>query len=194
MTRNCSGSATVTVAEACVADTGVFLRWFVDQDDFEHARELQRKLAEGSAAIETPDFARVEVAGVLRKKGLLAGRLTVEEFTAAVRVIDDMGVTVHVTTADRLERAAGLAARKTIGMYDALFVQLAQELKLPLLTSDAKLGRAVDGTIQVELLHGIGNLPLSGSRPKIHEREPVRSNGPPSRHAPYRRLCPQDER
>jgi hypothetical protein len=52
-----------------VADTGVFLRWFVDQDGFEHARELQRKLAEGSAAIETPDFARVEVAGVLRKKG-----------------------------------------------------------------------------------------------------------------------------
>lgn len=116
MTRNCSGSATVTVAEACVADTGVFLRWFVDQDGFEHARELQRKLAEGAVAIETPDFARVGVAGVLRKKGLLAGRLTVEEFTAAVRVIDDMGVTVHVTTADRLERAAGLAARKTIGM------------------------------------------------------------------------------
>jgi hypothetical protein len=85
----------------------------------------------------------------------------VDEFTAAVRVIDDIGVTVHVTTADRLERAAVLAARMTIGMYDALFVQLARELKLPLLTSDAKLGRAVDGTIRVELLHGIGNLHLS---------------------------------
>src|ERR1700761_5383573 len=81
-----------------------------------------------------------------------------------------MGVTVHVTTADRLERAAGLAARKTIGMYDALFVQLAQELKLPLLTSDAKLGRSVGGTIQVEVLRGIGNLPLSGSQPKTREK------------------------
>ena len=120
--RNFSGSATVTVAEACVADTGVFPRWFVDQDGFEHARELRQKL---------------EVAGVLRKKGFLAGRLTADEFTAAVRVIDDMGVTVHVTTADRLERAAGPPARKNHRMYDALFVQLAQELKLPLLTSDA---------------------------------------------------------
>jgi predicted nucleic acid-binding protein len=101
---------------------------------------------------ETVDFARVEVAGVLRKKGFLAGRLTLEEFTAAVRVIDDIGVTVHPTTADRLERAAELAARKMLGMYDALFVQLARELDLPLLTSDAKLGRAVDGTVQVELL------------------------------------------
>jgi predicted nucleic acid-binding protein len=44
-----------------------------------------------------------------------------------------------------------------LGMYDALFVQLAQELKLPLLTSDAKLGRAVAGTIQVEVLQGIGS-------------------------------------
>jgi len=44
-------------------------------------------------------------------------------------------------------------------MYDALFVQLARELKPPLLTSDAKLSRAVDGTIQVELPHGIGNQP-----------------------------------
>jgi predicted nucleic acid-binding protein len=39
-----------------------------------------------------------------------------------------------------------------LGMYDALFVQLAQELELPLLTSDAKLARAAEGMIQVELL------------------------------------------
>jgi hypothetical protein len=56
----------VTVADAYVVDTGVFLRWFVDQEGFEHARELQRRLVAGSAAMETADFARVEVAGVLR--------------------------------------------------------------------------------------------------------------------------------
>jgi hypothetical protein len=32
------------VADAYVVDTGVFLRWFLDQDGFEHARELQQKL------------------------------------------------------------------------------------------------------------------------------------------------------
>lgn len=95
-----------------------------------------------------------EVAGVFRKKGLLAGRLTAEEFAASVRVIDDIGVTVHETSADRLERAAFLAAGKMPGMYDALFVCLAQEL--PLLTSEAKLGRAAGDTIRVEVLQGIG--------------------------------------
>jgi predicted nucleic acid-binding protein len=90
--RNWRGCATVPVADAYVVDTGVFLRWFIDQDGFEHARGLQQRLIDGSATAETVDFDRVEVAGVLRKKGFLAGRLTLEEFTAAVRVIDDIGV------------------------------------------------------------------------------------------------------
>ena len=55
-------------------------------------------------------------------------------------------------TADRLERAAELAARRRLGLYDALFVQLARELELPLLISDVKLARAAEGTIRVELL------------------------------------------
>lgn len=160
--RSCSGSVTVTVADAYVVDTGVFLRWFLDQDGFEDARELRGRLVGRAATAETVDFARIEVAGVLRKRALLTGRFTVEEFRTAVRLIDDIGVGVHATTADRLERAAELAARKMLGMYDALFVQLAQELKLPLLTSDAKLGRAVAGTIQVEVLQGIRNQALPG--------------------------------
>lgn len=140
------------MADAYVVDTGVFLRWFIDQDGFERARDLQQMLIAGAAAASTVDFARVEVAGVLRKKGLLTGRLAPEEFIAAVRVIDDAGVAVYPTTADRLERAAELAARKTLGMYDALFVQLAQELGLPLLTCDAKLSRAIGGAVRVEVL------------------------------------------
>jgi predicted nucleic acid-binding protein len=153
--RSFGGCATVVMADTYVVDTGVFLRWFVDQDGFEHARKLQQKLVAGSAALETVDFARVEVAGVLRKKGLLAGRLTADEFTAAVRVIDDIGVTVHETTADRLERAAALAARKNLGMYDALFVQLAGERDLPLLTTDLRLSRAAEGAVRIEVLQGI---------------------------------------
>lgn len=153
--RSSSDYVTRIVADAYVVDTGVFLRWFIDQDGFEQARDLQQKLVDGAAVVETVDFARVEVAGVLRKKGLLAGRLTVQEFTAAVRVIDDIGVVVHETTADRLERAAGLAAQKNLGMYDALFVQLAAELDLPLLTTDVRLQRAAEGSAPIEILVGI---------------------------------------
>lgn len=59
------------MADAYVVDTGMFLRWFMDQDSFERARELQQRLVDGAVSAETVDFARVEVAGVF-----LAGRLT----------------------------------------------------------------------------------------------------------------------
>ena len=64
---------TAVVADAYVVDTGVFIRWFIDQQGYEHAREFQRQLVDASATATTVDFARVEVAGVLRSKGLLAG-------------------------------------------------------------------------------------------------------------------------
>ena len=57
-----------------------------------------------------------------------------EEFTAAVRVIDDLGVVVHETT--------------------ALFVQFAAELDMPLLTTDARLKRAATGSAPIELIQG----------------------------------------
>lgn len=92
------------------------MRWFVDRDGFEHARELQRKLLDGAAAVETVDFE---------------------------------------TTADRLERAAHLSAQKNLGMYDALFIQLAAELDMPLLTTDVRLRHAASGSAPIELLQRI---------------------------------------
>jgi predicted nucleic acid-binding protein len=89
----------------------VFLRWFVDQPGYEHARQIRDDFLHGRVKLETADFARIEVAGVLRKKGLLAGRLSADEFIAAVRIIDELGVRVYPVDADRLERAAALAVR-----------------------------------------------------------------------------------
>lgn len=71
----------------------MFVRWFAGRDGFEHARERQRELADGSVTGATVGFAPVEVAGVLRNKGLLAGRLTPAEFAGAARVIGDTGDT-----------------------------------------------------------------------------------------------------
>ncbi|SEG73869.1 hypothetical protein SAMN04489712_110164 [Thermomonospora echinospora] len=50
------------MADAYLVDTGVFLRWFVDQEGFEHAREIQQAFLDGTVLLETVDFARVEVA------------------------------------------------------------------------------------------------------------------------------------
>jgi hypothetical protein len=46
-----------------VVDTGVFLRWFVDQDGFEHARELQQKLVPEPSTFALFSGARLAVWG-----------------------------------------------------------------------------------------------------------------------------------
>jgi hypothetical protein len=71
--RSLAGYGTNRVADAYMVDTGVFLRWFVDQAGFDHAREVQQAFSHGTVALETVDFARVEVAGVLRKKAYWRG-------------------------------------------------------------------------------------------------------------------------
>lgn len=141
--------------QAYVVDTGVFVRWYVDQDGFEHAREVRDGFLEGAVQLSTTDLARVELAEVLRKKGLLLGRLDPGEYLSAVRDIDDLGVTVRPTEADVLVRAAALAARLRLRVFDALFVDLALSSGTTLLTTDLRLMRAVSGVVSTELLRGV---------------------------------------
>lgn len=137
-----------------VVDTGVFVRWFVEQPGWEHAREVRDSFLDGTTSLVTLDFVRVETANTLRKVGLLAGTLDGESYAVAARAIDDLGVVVHPTDVDRLERAARLATDRMLSVYDAVLVVLALELGLPLLTTDARLCRAVEGLLSTTLLRG----------------------------------------
>lgn len=143
------------MTDAYVVDSGVFIRWFVPQVGYEHALEAQAHLLDGTIRMETVDLARLEVADVLRRKGLLRGLMSRSDYVAAVRAMDDLGVSVHPSDADSVVRAADLAASRSIRFYDAVFVDRALQQRLPLLSSDAKLCRAVDGLLSTELLRGV---------------------------------------
>jgi predicted nucleic acid-binding protein len=116
------------------------------------AREQERLLG---TALETVDHVRAEVGNVLRVRALLTGDLTANAYVAAVRAVDDLGVVVHETDTDALERAARLAAARMLRFYDALVVDRVLQRDLTLLTSDARLTRAVSGLLSTELLDGI---------------------------------------
>lgn len=135
-------------------DTGVVVRWFVEQPGWEHAREVLDDYLDGITGLQTVDLVRIEAAAVLRKVGLLKGLLDEAAFVSAARAVDDLGVTVHLTDVDMLERAARLATDRMVAVYDAVVVVRALDLGLPLLTTDARLCRAVDGLLSTTLLRG----------------------------------------
>lgn len=138
-----------------VVDTSVFLRWWVEQVGWQHAQRVRDEFVAGDLALITPEFTRIEHAEVLRKKGLLDGVLTEDEYLAAVQSLDVMGVELVNLTQDDLLRAASLAARRSLRMFDALGAALALDRGLPLLTGDARSARALAGVIDVEVLEGV---------------------------------------
>lgn len=143
------------MADCFVVDTSVFLRWHVRQIGYEHAREVRQDFLSGAVELETVDSMRFELGHVLRNKGLLKGRLTAVQYQAAVRSIDDLGVRIHTTDADALERAGVLATRYTLRFFDAVFVDRALQRGMPLLTSDRHLVNAIGTVAPIEILRGI---------------------------------------
>ncbi|MBA2528614.1 MAG: type II toxin-antitoxin system VapC family toxin [Euzebyales bacterium] len=143
------------MVDGYLVDSGVFVRWFIKQAGWQHARTVRDAYLAGGVVLQTVDVVRFEVANVLRKVGLLPGLLDQEQYVQAARAVDDLGVVVQVTDARALERAAALSARCMVNFYDALVVDQALEQGLPLLTSDAKLCRAIGDLLSTELLRGV---------------------------------------
>lgn len=132
----------------------MFLRWFVPQAGHEHAKEALDAVVDGTCRLATPDSVRIEFAHVLRIKGLLQGIFTRDEYVTAVHTLDDLGVEVVSTGVDAVERAAALAADRSLRFFVAVIVELALRMGLPVLSTDGKLQRAMGGDVEVELLRG----------------------------------------
>lgn len=142
------------MAEAYLVDTSVFVRWYLEQDGYQHALRIRTAFRDGQLALETIDSVRFELGNVLRKKGLLLGTINRDEYLIATRSLDDLEALIHRTDADALERAAALAADRNLRFFDALVADRALERDLTLLTTDKKLCNAIAGLIHTELLEG----------------------------------------
>lgn len=136
-------------------DTSVFVRCWVEQLGSQHAQRVRDDFLADRLVLVTPDFTRIELAEVLRKRGLVDGLLTESEYLIAAGALDSLGVEVVPLGPDDLLRAASLSARHALRMFDALGASLALDRGVPLLTGDAKCARALAGVVDIEVLEGI---------------------------------------
>lgn len=143
------------MADTFLTDTGVFVRWYIEQDGFEDAQRYLSGHLDGTVELQTVDFVRFELADVLRKKAVLPKKMQLDEYVAAVRSLDDLDVTIHISSGDVLGSAAELAGSRIIRFFDALLVAWSIELGATILTSDKKLCNAAAGLARTELLVGV---------------------------------------
>lgn len=123
-----------------VIDTSVAIKWLVEEELHEEARHL---LA-GDDLFFAPDFLAIEMANVAWKK---ARRKEIDAIQAREIAISHRdGEPTLMPSTPLIERAIQIALTLDHPVYDCLYLACAEAVDGDLITADARLYRAVEGT------------------------------------------------
>ncbi|MCA9875264.1 MAG: type II toxin-antitoxin system VapC family toxin [Anaerolineales bacterium] len=141
-----------SVVGDCVVDASVGIKLFLVEEGSDAADRLFAELsADPPARFYVPDLFFVECGNILWK---YVRHFGYDAASARQDVADLQALRLQtVSTADLLTPAFELALQYGLTAYDASYAALAQQLSLPLITSDAPLVRTLaDSSIDVRLL------------------------------------------
>jgi predicted nucleic acid-binding protein len=99
-------------------------------------------------SLQAPDLIDAELLSVLRRL-VLAGKLQNGDALQALTIAHQLGLRRH---ASRTLWLRAWELRLNLSAYDALYVALAEQLQVPVLTADARLARAPGLRCGVELI------------------------------------------
>ena len=132
------------VDRGCILDSSAALALTLEEPSAAAAARLVASLSLGPARLVAPPLFDVECASGF-VKAVRRGRLEAE--TGAAALIRTLQLPVERLPSPASAFAAlGLALKYGISAYDAVYVALAAEERLPLVTADARLVRALAGS------------------------------------------------
>ena len=120
-----------------VVDTSVALKWVVREDGSEAAAELI------GLALAAPDLIAAESANALWSK---ARRRDITDAQAVEALPQLLAPIILVPAAEHSARALELGLELAHPVYDCVFLAVAEELSVPLITADRRLWRTCAGT------------------------------------------------
>lgn len=132
----------------CVLDASVGIKLFVEEEFSDKVQRLFSKLAEDPhTEIHVPDLFYIECANILLKYTRRYKR-PLEDSLADIKDLNKLTLK-STSTAELIEEALVLASEKNLTAYDASYAVLARRLRLPLITADAPLAKAIDWAIWI---------------------------------------------
>lgn len=125
---------------AFVLDASVALAWCFPDESSDYAASIFHRFKEEAATV--PSIWPLEVANAL-VVGMRRRRLTAEQLAAVGRLLTELPIDLDPAPVTRtFDDVVSLAVNHGLSVYDASYLELAQRLKCPLATVDAKLATA----------------------------------------------------
>ncbi len=126
-----------------VLDSSVAVKWVLPEADSDQALRLRNEFSQGERKLLAADVFSVEVAHVLTRAER-QGRIAVGE--AEILWADVMTTPPTLARSSALlARAIEISSQMRLGVYDCLYVALAERRKCKLLTADNKLVKKLQG-------------------------------------------------
>lgn len=133
-----------------VVDASVAIKAFVEEEESAQASALLALIQEPDAELHVPELFFIEMTNIFWKC-VQRGRLTLDDAKASVLTLPQLRLIAHPMTI-LITQAFDLAATYNISAYDAGYIALAAQLKLPLITADNRLIEKLVGTPYVPVL------------------------------------------
>lgn len=132
-----------------VLDSNIAIKWVLPESDTGKALVLRDDFLKQVHELIAPDVFPVEVAHALSKA---ERRGTIPQFESIVKLADVLAVapTLH-SYLPLLSRAIEISTQARIGVYDCLYVALAEQERCELITADARLVKSLAGFPIVDL-------------------------------------------
>jgi predicted nucleic acid-binding protein len=128
-----------------VLDSNVALKWVLPEADSPRAVALRDQARRGVIELLAPDFFPLEVAHALAR----AERRGIIQPPEGAQLLADLLTTrpqLHQSL-PLLPRAFEIASTARIGVYDCLYVALAEQERCELVTADQRLVNSLQGTL-----------------------------------------------
>ena len=138
-----------------VLDSSVALKWVLPEPLSDKARNLRDNYRSGTHVLLAPDILPAEAAHALAR----AERRKIIPVGDAAKLLADLLTTAPQfhPYAPLLSRALAIASQNRIGVYDCLYVALAESEKCELVTADDKLIKNLGSTYS--FIVSLGSLP-----------------------------------
>lgn len=120
--------------EKVVIDTSVAVKWFIKERGSEKAVKLLDSYKNGQIKIMAPEIISLELVNALYFAACFKGRILKEALSSFYR----LNLSLNPLSELFLQESSVYMQKFNIGVYDALFIALAEKEKIPLITADKK--------------------------------------------------------